>query len=617
MLFVNDIGIPMEFLKRYLLFKSTKIRNYSTLLLKTVRVLMVLCSFSVIGGVLYLYGFDIGEDAAHKVFALFRGIQKLFVITFAVRIILNMVLRTKDMKLPSKILMLLFYATTFPLLFHKPTEGASLVLWDIFTNDILLLVLLSLLSFLEIADAIIKMLGKKTNPSLIIIASFFVLIVLGMGLLLLPKSTYGGISVINALFISTSAVCVTGLTPVDVATLFTPMGQFFIMVLIQIGGLGFMTFTSFFALFFMGNVSIYNQMAISDLVSSGSVNSILSTLLRIMGLTFVIEGIGALVIWMNVSDTLTGDFWDSVFFACFHSISAFCNAGFSTLSGNLTNPMLAGHNLFFVAIAMLVIFGGIGFPIFANLIRVAVYYIHKVLKLLKGDLRSYQRIYHLFNLNTKIVLIMTAVLLVGGSLSIGFFEWNHAFAGMSVADKLTQSFFNSAIPRTAGFNTIPPGDFTLQTVLITMLLMWIGGGSQSTAGGIKVNAFAAAMINLIAIIKGKQRIEVMGRTLPVDSVRRANATILMSVLLLSSSIFLLTVFEPNIGLVPLAYEAISAISTVGLSLATTPLLGVDAKVVIIGLMFVGRIGLITIMLGLIKRSKPKRYELPDEDIIIN
>lgn len=607
----------MESLNRYLLFKSTKIRNYAALLLKIVRVVMVFCSFLVLGAVLYRYGFDIEEGAYHKEYALLHVVQRLFFLTFAVRIVLNIVLKINELKLPIKILLVIFYATAISVIFHRPDEIVLMSLWDILHNDILLMVILSIISFLEIADAIVKMLGKKINPSLIIVVSFFVLVVLGTGLLLLPKSTFGGISVINALFVSTSAVCVTGLTPVDVSTLFTPMGQFFIMVLMQVGGLGFMTLTSFFALFFMGNVSIYNQMAVSDLVSSGSVNSILSTLLRIMVLTFIIEGIGAILIWTNISGTLGGGFWDDVFFSCFHAISAFCNAGFSTLSGNLANPMLEGHNLFFMVIALLVVFGGIGFPIFANLIRVVIYYIRKGIKILTGDLRSYHRIYHLFNLNTKIVLMMTAILLVGGSVSIGFFEWNNAFAGMSVPDKLVQSFFNSAIPRTAGFNTISADSFTMQTILITLFLMWVGGGSQSTAGGIKVNAFAASMINLIAIIKGKKRIEVMGRTLPVDSVRRANATIMMSILVLSSSIFLLTVFEPDIELLPLIYEAVSALGTVGLSLDTTPLLGVDAKIVIIILMFIGRIGLITIMLGMIKRSKPKRYELPDEDIIIN
>lgn len=607
----------MEFLNRYLLFKSAKIKNYATLLLKIVRVFMVFCSVLVLGGVLYLYGFDIDDKAAYKVYDLFRFIQKLFFFTFAIRLVINLVLKIKEFKLPTKIIYLVFYTTMLPFVFLKPANSVLLFVWELLDNNILVMVLLSIIAFLEIADAIVKMLGKKTNPSLIIVVSFFVVILLGTGLFLLPKSTYGGISVIDALFVSTSSVCVTGLTPVNVATLFTPMGQFFMMILIQIGGLGFMTFTSFFALFFMGNVSIYNQMAISDLVSSGSVNSILSTLLRIMGLTFVIEGIGAFLIWLNITGTMGGSFWDEVFFSCFHAISAFCNAGFSTLSDNLANPMLAGQNFFFMVIALLVIFGGIGFPIFANLIRVGVYYIRKAIKVMKGDRRSYQIMYHLFNLNTRIVLMMTAILLVGGALSIGFFEWNHAFAGMSVTDKLVQSFFNSAIPRTAGFSTISPENFTIQTTLITMFLMWVGGGSQSTAGGIKVNAFAAAVINLIAIIKGKKKIEIMGRTLPVDSVRRANATILMSVLVLFSAVFLLTIFEPNIELVPLVYEAVSALGTVGLSLDTTPLLGVNAKVVIVLLMFVGRIGLITIMLGIIKRSKNRRYELPDEDIIIN
>lgn len=607
----------MEFLNRYLLFKSTLIKDYATLMLKIARVFMVLLSFLVLASVVYRYGFDIGIDADYRIMSILKTVQTLFFFIITIRIFLNSILNIKEFRLPTKVLMSLFYATLIPIIFNKPYEGISLFIWEVMGNNIFLMVLLSTISFLEIADAIVRMLGRKANPSLIIVVSFFVLIVIGTGFLLLPNSTYGGISVVDALFISTSAVCVTGLTPVDVSTLFTPMGQFFILILIQIGGLGFMTLTSFFAFFFMGNVSIFNKMAVRDLVSSGSVNSIFTTLLRIMGLTFVIEGIGALLIWTSINGDLGGSFWDDVFFSCFHSISAFCNAGFSTLPGNLSNSLLGGHNFFFLVTSFLVIFGGIGFPIFANLIRVAAYYLTKMVKMIRGDIRSYQRIYHIFNLNTKIVLSVTAILLVGGSVLIGFFEWNNAFQGMSVPDKLVQSFFNSAIPRTAGFSSLPVESFTMQTVLITMLLMWIGGGSQSTAGGIKVNAFAAAMINLAAIVKGKKRIEVFGRTLPVNSVRRSNATILMSILVLFVSIFILTIFEPTIPLTSLVYEAISALGTVGLSLDTTPLLGFNAKIIIIILMFIGRIGLITIMLGIIKRSKPKGYELPDDDIIIN
>ncbi|MEG1794243.1 MAG: potassium transporter TrkG [Rikenellaceae bacterium] len=607
----------MGFLNRYLLFKSTLIKDYATLMLKIARVFMVLLSFLVLVSVVYRYGFDIGIDADYRIMSILKTVQTLFFFIITIRIFLNSILNIKEFRLPTKVLMSLFYATLIPIIFNKPYEGISLFIWEVMGNNIFLMVLLSTISFLEIADAIVRMLGRKANPSLIIVVSFFVLIVIGTGFLLLPNSTYGGISVVDALFISTSAVCVTGLTPVDVSTLFTPMGQFFILILIQIGGLGFMTLTSFFAFFFMGNVSIFNKMAVRDLVSSGSVNSIFATLLRIMGLTFVIEGIGALLIWTSINGDLGGSFWDDVFFSCFHSISAFCNAGFSTLPGNLSNSLLGGHNFFFLVISFLVIFGGIGFPIFANLIRVAAYYLTKMVKMMRGDIRSYQRRYHIFNLNTKIVLSVTAILLVGGSVLIGFFEWNNAFQGMSVPDKLVQSFFNSAIPRTAGFNSLPVESFTMQTVLITMLLMWIGGGSQSTAGGIKVNAFAAAMINLAAIVKGKKRIEVFGRTLPVNSVRRSNATILMSILVLFVSIFILTIFEPTIPLTSLVYEAISALGTVGLSLDTTPLLGFNAKIIIIILMFIGRIGLITIMLGIIKRSKPKGYELPDDDIIIN
>ena len=182
--------------------------------------------------------------------------------------------------------------------------------------------------------------GKRTNPPLILAGSFLVIILLGTGLLLLPRATYDGIHWIDALFTATSATCVTGLVSVDVPSTFTLEGQIIIILLIQIGGLGLMTLTSFFAMFFMGNTSIYNQLVVGDMISSNSLNSLLSTLLYILGFTLTIEGIGMLVIWYSIHGTLGMTLDEELFFSAFHSISAFCNAGFSILPGGMSNPLV-------------------------------------------------------------------------------------------------------------------------------------------------------------------------------------------------------------------------------------------------------------------------------------
>lgn len=202
---------------------------------------------------------------------------------------------------------------------------------------------------------------------------------IGTGLLMLPRCTMNGISWVDSLFISTSAVCVTGLTSVDVASTFTPTGFVVIILLIQIGGLGVMTLTSFFAMFFMGNTSLYNQLVVRDMVSSNSLNSLLSTLVYILAFTLVIEGIGMLAIWGDIHGTMGMDLQEELAFSAFHAISAFCNAGFSTLPGNLGNPLvMTGHNPFFIYISLLIILGGIGFPILVNFKDIILYHLRRL-----------------------------------------------------------------------------------------------------------------------------------------------------------------------------------------------------------------------------------------------
>ena len=435
---------------------------------------------------------------------------------------------------------------------------------------------------------------------------------------MLPRCTMNGISWVDSLFISTSAVCVTGLTSVDVASTFTTSGFVVIILLIQIGGLGVMTLTSFFAMFFMGNTSFYNQLVVRDMVSSNSLNSLLSTLLYILGFTLAIEGVGMFAIWSDIHGTMGMTFEEEVAFSAFHAISAFCNAGFSTLPGNLGNPLvMTGHNPFLIYISLLIILGGIGFPILVNFKDIVLHHLRRIWKFLHTWEWDRHRFHHLYNLNTRIVLIMTFLLLVLGTILIAIFEWNHAFAGMSVADKWTQAFFNATCPRTAGFTSVDLTSLGVQSVLIYIFLMWVGGAAQSTAGGVKVNAFAVVVLNLVAVLRGTEKVEVFGRELSYDSIRRSNATVVMSLGVLFVFVFILTIWEPQASVMALLFECVSALSTVGSSLNLTPTLGDNSKLLVAFLMFIGRVGLITLMLGIIKQKKHTKYQYPSGQIIIN
>lgn len=609
----------MKIYHKFLLYKNKWIHPYIRTTLAVVTTLTYLASILLIVGLVYEHGFTISDAEAHQLQRLYHGVWIVFLVDISLRILLEYKDTRQTFSKLTWILTYLLYLTLVPVIFHRPeVEGAIQTIWDFLDGKMYHLVLLSVLSFLNLSYGLVRLLGRRTNPSLILAVSFFIIILVGTGLLMLPRSTVAGISWVDSLFISTSAVCVTGLTSVDVASTFTTTGFVIIILLIQIGGLGVMTLTSFFAMFFMGNTSLYNQLVVRDMVSSNSLNSLLSTLVYILGFTLAIEGAGMLAIWGDIHGTMGMDIHEELAFSAFHSISAFCNAGFSTLPGNLGNPLLmTGHNPFYIYISLLIILGGIGFPILVNFKDIILYHLHRLWRFLRTWEWDGRRFYHLYNLNTRIVLIVTFLLLVVGTVGIAFFEWNASFAGMSVADKWTQAFFNASCPRTAGFSSVDLAGLSVQTILVYLILMWIGGGSQSTAGGIKVNAFAVVVLNLVAVLRGTERVEVFGRELSYDSIRRSNATVVMSFGVLFVFIFVISILEPNLSLLAVTFECVSAISTVGSSLNATPLLGDDSKLLVALLMFVGRVGLITLMLGIIKQKKHTKYRYPSGQIIIN
>ena len=598
----------MKLYHKFFLYQNKWIHPYIRVALGVMTALTYLASILLIVGLVYEHGFTISAAEAHQLQRLYHGVWIVFLVDISLHILLEYKDTRQTFSMLTWILTFLLYLTLVPVVFHRPeVEGAVQAVWDFLNGKAYHLVLL-----------LVRLLGRRTIPSLILAVSFFIIILIGTGLLMLPRSTVAGISWVDSLFISTSAVCVTGLTSVDVASTFTTTGFVIIILLIQIGGLGVMTLTSFFAMFFMGNTSLYNQLVVRDMVSSNSLNSLLSTLVYILGFTLVIEGIGTFAIWSDIHGTMGMDVHEELAFSAFHSISAFCNAGFSTLPGNLGNPLLMkGHNPFYIYISLLIILGGIGFPILVNFKDIILYHIRRFWRFLHTWEWDGRRFYHLYNLNTRIVLIVTFLLLAVGTVGIAFFEWNASFAGMSVADKWTQAFFNAACPRTAGFSSVDLAGLGVQTLLLYLILMWIGGGSQSTAGGIKVNAFAVVVLNLVAVLHGTERVEVFGRELSHDSIRRSNATVVMSFGVLFVSVFIISILEPGLSLLAITFECVSAISTVGSSLNATPLLGSDSKLLVALLMFVGRVGLITLMLGIIKQKKHTKYQYPSGQIIIN
>lgn len=579
---------------------------------------VVLFVLSVItaGALIVDYGFVLDDGERAIIAVIYRVSWWAYLLSYSIDMVVGWRKINRRTLFLTLFLGVLLLLGTLPMLL-----GAEQYNWlSLFSNHYFYKAVLLLFSVLEISRGVVGFINKRTNPALLLAACFLVVIAVGTLLLLLPRSTLEHIrlSVVDALFVSTSAVCVTGLSPLDIAQTFTIEGQLVLMLLIQIGGLGVMTITSFFAVFFMGGAGLYNQFALRDMVGSDAFSSLISTLLYILGFTFAIELIGAFCIWLSIHTTLGMDFYEELFFSIFHSVSAFCNAGFSTLSGNLGNEaVLTGHNTFYLIVSLLVVLGGIGFPLLVNMKQIAGYHISRLVNVRLRKIKKQPRFLHITNINTKIVFTMTGVLVLGGTLSLAILEWNGAFAGMSVSDKIVQSFFNAVVPRTAGFNSVELTSFSMPTIALYVLLMWIGGASQSTAGGVKVNTFAVAFANLLAVVKGHTGVVLFGREISVVTLRRASAVVFGSFAAIAVVFFMLLLMEPAIPSKGLLFETVSAYCTVGSSLNVTPLLGSGSKLLLSVMMFVGRIGLVTILMSIIPPTGVRKVRYPKDDVIIN
>ena len=455
------------------------------------------------------------------------------------------------------------------------------------------------------------------NPAQFFVLSFFLIILLGTLLLLLPNATVGEFSFMDAAFTSTSAVCVTGLIVVETGTYFTVFGKVILLVLIQIGGIGIMTFASYFSYFFSGGSSYENQLVLSDMTSSNKLGEVFTTLKKIIVVTFTLEAIGAFLIFFTLNSAEVNSFVDKGFFSIFHSISAFCNAGFSTLGDSLYDGGFRFNYGLQSIILLLFVIGGLGFPIVFNLFTYVSYLIkNRLIPILLGREKK-QVTPWVINLNSRIVLITTGILLVLGSVVFFAFEYDNSLAEHSFGGKIITSIFSAATPRTAGFNTVDTSALNFSTIMLIFLLMWVGASPASTGGGIKTSTFAIATLNFWSLARGKERLELYRREVADISVRRAFAIISLSLVVIGMGIFAIASFDSDKKLIDIGFECFSAYSTVGLSLGITEHLSNPSKFVLIVLMFTGRVSMLSILIAITQKEKRKHYRYSKEEILIN
>jgi len=444
---------------------------------------------------------------------------------------------------------------------------------------------------------------RRVRPAVAFVLVFLGVILLGTGLLLLPRATPENLAIapLDALFTATSAVCVTGLIVRDTAAGFTGFGQGIILVLIQLGGLGIMSLTAALSLMLGRGIGVRESSLLREVFQVPLMAEVGRMIRIILLLTLLFETVGAALLYQGLAG-LADSPAQQVYLAVFHSVSAFCNAGFSLFSDSLMGvqdrPLVMG------TVSGLLILGGLGFGV-----------ILQVYAWLRGRLAGRPVRSLRLDLHARVVLRVSAILLLAGTVLLAVLEWNGALAGLSPLQRLSQAFFQSATCRTAGFNSLDPTQLSTASLFLMIILMFIGGAPGSTAGGVKVTVVAIIWANLRSLGAGLSQVR-LGRR-EVESVQLNRAMLVLSTGLIAAgiAIFLLLLTEGR-DLLTTAFEVFSALGTVGLSLGLTPLLSPLGRIIIVVLMFIGRLGPLTLAGSLVGASEEPRVRLPRGRILI-
>jgi trk system potassium uptake protein len=448
----------------------------------------------------------------------------------------------------------------------------------------------------------------KLQPPQVIALSFLAVIALGTLLLSLPVATEGSqIRLVDSVFTATSAVCVTGLAVQDTGAFFSHFGRIVILCLIQAGGLGIMTFSTMFAILLGRRLSISENITIKSALSHTRIEGLSRLVLYIIAFTLTVEIIGAALLYARWSKIFDWGALVTVERAVFHSVSAFCNAGFSLFSSSLK---AFSQDIFTISVfAALIVIGGLGFVVFMDIPK------------LKFWRKDRGLILSRVSLQTKIVLLVSVFLIVSGALVICFFENNFALRGMGIKEKILSCTFTSITARTAGFNVLDTANLRPVTLFTLIMLMFVGASPGSTGGGIKTVTFGIIIASFYSMFRNRDRITIFKRTIPKETYRRAAVIVFLALGVVVLSTFLLSATESipahsSHYFLSMFFESTSAFGTVGLSTGITPVLTDWGKIIIIFTMFIGRVGPLTLALAIAMRSEKVEYRYPEEKLMV-
>jgi len=441
---------------------------------------------------------------------------------------------------------------------------------------------------------------QPINSGMYLALSFAAVILVGTLLLTLPAASAGQerLSILDSLFTATSAVCVTGLTVITPAADLTRFGQTVLLCLIQVGGLGFLTFSTLLFVLIGKRITLKDRLVIRESLNTDQLNGLNRLILWIFGLTIGIEATGAALLAIRFVPQY--GWGEGLYLSVFHSISAFCNAGFDLL-GSDSLISVQDEPLLLFPLMLLITSGGLGFALMSDVIR--------------------NRRFSRLSVHTRLVLILTAVLTLSGAFFVLILEWNNpaTLGGMdSVWQKIMNALFQSVTLRTAGYASVDQAALRSSTKLLSAVYMFIGAAPASTGGGVKVTTFAALLLLVGSIARGREQVVLFRHTLSRKQLERAMCVFLIAIAVVVMDILILSALEPSQPLANVMYEAVSAFATVGLSCNMTGSLSAAGRLIIIPTMFIGRVGPLTLALALSRRQSASRDKLkyPEADIMI-
>ena len=440
--------------------------------------------------------------------------------------------------------------------------------------------------------------NNKLTGVQILALGFLAVILIGAIILTLPISSSSGeaTNFLDSLFVSTSAVCVTGLVTVDTGTHWSVFGQTIIMLLIEIGGLGFMSFTTLLAIILGKKITLRDRLVLQDAMNTFSIQGLVKMVKYVLTFTLTVQLSGALL--FSTQFVPKYGVAKGIFYSLFHSISAFCNAGFD-LFGNFSSLTTYSDNwVILLVVSALIIIGGLGFTVWIEI------YNFKSIKNL--------------SLHSKMVILVTTVLVLGGTILMFIFEHNNpnTLANMDIGDKVLNSFFAAVTPRTAGFNSISTSGMTNAGNLLTIILMFIGGSPGSTAGGIKTTTIGVLVITVISVIRGREDAEAFKKRFSKELIYKAFTLFFIGGVLVMGSTMLLSYTEKGASFLSVLYETASAFGTAGLTVGLTQQLTEGGKILIMIMMYLGRVGPLTVVLSLMKNKRNNGVRYPEGKILI-